>query len=73
MVQINLNIYKIKKIIKIILIKLIYFPIIFLVALPYLNTKYETKKNLKNRDKKEKITNWNIFIPIIPDPKQVIL
>ena len=50
-----------------------FFPIISFVALPYFNTKYETKKNLKNRDKKEKITNWNIFIPIIPDPKQVIL
>ena len=50
-----------------------YFPIIFLVASPYLKTKYETKKNLKNRDNKEKIINWNIFIPIIPEPKQVIL
>ena len=34
-----------------------YFPIISFVALPYLNTKYETKKNLKNLDNKEKNIN----------------
>ena len=45
----------------------------FLVASPYLNIKYETKKNLKNLDKVEQIINWNISIPNIPDPKEVIL
>ena len=38
-----------------------------------LNTRYETKKNLKNLDNNEKFINWNISIPIIPDPRQVIL
>ena len=50
-----------------------YFPIIFFVASPYLKIKYETKKNLKNREKKENIINRKIFMPIIPEPMQVIL
>ena len=28
---------------------------------------------LGSKDNKEKIINWKIFIPIIPDPKHVIL
>ena len=50
-----------------------YFPIIFFVASPYLNIKQETKKNLKNLEKKENIIKSKIFMPIIPEPIQVIL
>ena len=50
-----------------------YFPIKFLVASPYLKTKYETKKNLKNLEINEKNVNRKIFIPIIPEPIHVIL
>ena len=46
------------------------FPIIF-YSIPYLNTKYETKKISKSQTK-EKTINWKIFIPTIPDPRQVI-
>ena len=50
-----------------------YFPIRFFVASPYLNIKNETRKNLKNLEKKENIINRKILIPIIPEPIQVIL
>ena len=50
-----------------------YFPIRFFVASPYLKIKNETKKNLKNLEKKENIINSKILIPIIPEPIQVIL
>ena len=35
--------------------------------------KNDTKKNLKKRETKEKKIKIKIFIPIIPEPRQVIL
>tara|TARA_Y100001978_G_scaffold56561_1_gene50847 strand:+ start:85 stop:291 length:207 start_codon:yes stop_codon:yes gene_type:complete len=35
--------------------------------------KNDTKKNLKKRETNEKKIKRKIFIPIIPEPKQVIL